>query len=158
MDSPTRIFCVTGGTGFLGVAVVRILLSRGHTVRVIVRNADKVLAANPGLEMHLGDILDEKFMERACEGAHGIFHLAGIVEHSRAASANVYRINVDGTRSVMLAAAKHGLKVVLTSTSGTVAVSKTPVVRGTQLDTRWGSSILGPTTTRRGRGRRLRAR
>jgi dihydroflavonol-4-reductase len=130
MEAARRVFCVTGGTGFLGVAVVRILLSKGHRVRVIVRTADHVLAATPGIEMHLGSINDEPFMERVCEGAHGIFHLAGIVEHSRSSTANVYRINVDGTRSVMRAAAKHGLKVVFTSTSGTVAVSRRPEVRG----------------------------
>lgn len=37
-------------------------------------------------------------------GAHGVFHLAGVVDHSRLSAPYVYRVNVEGTRNVMIAA------------------------------------------------------
>lgn len=121
MDAP---FVVTGGTGFLGVALVQLLLSRGHSVRVLVRRSDPALVGRAGVELALGDVTDASCVERACAGARGVFHLVGIVEHSRGAAAAVYKINVDGTVNVMEAAVKHQLKVVFVSTSGTVGVSR----------------------------------
>ena len=52
MDTPELIFCVAGGTVFFGLAILH---TRGHTV-LIVWNADKMLAAIPWVDMHLGDI------------------------------------------------------------------------------------------------------
>jgi len=96
----------------------------GYRVRVLVRNADAVLAGRDGVELALGDVADAACVRRVCQGARGIFHLVGIVEHSRAATANVYKINVNGTVNVMEAAAEHHLKVVFVSTSGVVGVSR----------------------------------
>jgi len=51
----------------------------------------------PGIELALGDVTDADCVEAACKGARGIFHLVGIVEHSRAAADKVYKVNVGGT-------------------------------------------------------------
>jgi len=103
-------------------------------VRVLVRNADAVLAGRDGVELALGDVADAACVRRVCQGARGIFHLVGIVEHSRAAAANVYKINVNGTVNVMEAAAEHHLKVVFVSTSGVVGVSRDGARVATDID------------------------
>eukprot|EP00802_Teleaulax_amphioxeia_P022434 Tamp_22880.p1 GENE.Tamp_22880~~Tamp_22880.p1 ORF type:complete len:221 (+),score=43.89 Tamp_22880:3-665(+) len=119
-------FVVTGGTGFLGVALVQLLLAKGYRARVLVRNSDPAFEGRPGIELALGDVTDADCVEAACKGARGIFHLVGIVEHSRAAADKVYKVNVGGTVNVMKAAAKHKIKVVFVSTSGTVGVNRDP--------------------------------
>ena len=57
----------------------------------------------------------------------GVFHLAGVVEHSRKDAAALHAVNVGGTLTVLAAAAAAGLRrVVYASTSGCVGVSKGP--------------------------------
>ncbi len=57
------MFLVTGGTGFLGVAIVRLLLDRGCRVRILVRNQDSVLAKKSGVEMCIGSVTDMASVE-----------------------------------------------------------------------------------------------
>ena len=57
------VFLVTGGTGFLGVAIVRLLLDKGHKVRVLVRNEDAVLSKEAGVEMCIGSVTDMRSVE-----------------------------------------------------------------------------------------------
>lgn len=72
-------------------------------------------------------------VDQASEGVKGIFHLVGIVQHSRTAAAEITEINVQGTVNVVEAAARAARlaggrvppKVVFASTSGTVAVRRT---------------------------------
>lgn len=94
--------------------------------QVLVRTPEKVFENKPNLEMVLGSVTDPACVDKACKGAHGVFHLAGVVDHSRLSAPYVYRVNVEGTRNVMIAAGKHRCKVVMASTSGTVGVSARP--------------------------------
>ena len=76
-------YIVTGGTGFLGVEVVKRLLEEGSFVRVVVRTKDdSALLQQDGVELALGSVTDQNFMDDACKGADGIFLLAGVVDHS----------------------------------------------------------------------------
>ncbi len=77
------VYVVTGGTGFLGVEVVKRLLEEGAGVRIVVRTKDdSALMQQKGVELALGSVTDQDFMDKACKGAKGIFHLAGVVDHS----------------------------------------------------------------------------
>jgi dihydroflavonol-4-reductase len=122
---------VTGGTGFLGAHVVRQLAERGERVRVLSRGPSAELAAL-GVELVQGDVVRDlesgTSLERAIEGAATIYHLAGFVSRNPDDGQRMMRIHVDGTRRVLEAAAKAGVRrVVLASTSGTIAVSREPV-------------------------------
>ena len=90
---------VTGGGGFLGKAIVRLLLARGDQVRSFSRNTYPALA-ELGVEQHSGEIGDAAAVVRAVEGCDIVFHVA--------AKAGVwgpyeefYRANVLGTRNVI---------------------------------------------------------
>ena len=81
------MYVVTGGTGFLGVEVVKRILEEGASVRIVVRTRDdSALMHQKGVELALGDVTDDNFMEQVCRGANGVFHLAGVVDHSRTLS------------------------------------------------------------------------
>ena len=61
--------CVTGGTGFLGSYLVRLLSESGHHVRVLHRPNSKLTAlAGLGYESVLGDVTDEDSMQKAFAG------------------------------------------------------------------------------------------
>lgn len=91
-----RVF-VTGAGGFVGLAVVRTLLARGHAVAGLVR----VSEPPPGVEIVRGDLLAPDTYRRAIAAADAVVHLAAATGRANAATHS--RINTDGTR--LLAAA-----------------------------------------------------
>jgi len=62
---------------------VRLLVSSGCKARIMVRGGDDVMASQPGVELFLGSVTDRQQVERAADGVDGVFHLVGIVQHSR---------------------------------------------------------------------------
>jgi nucleoside-diphosphate-sugar epimerase len=113
---------VTGGTGFLGAHLVRQLVARGEKVRVLARGG----GVPDGAEKVVGDVVQdlETPLEKAMEGCERIYHLAGFVSRDPDDGQRMMRVHIDGTRRVLDAA--KGRRVVVASTSGTVAVSREP--------------------------------
>jgi dihydroflavonol-4-reductase len=117
---------VTGGTGFLGETVCRELIARGHTVRSLARTSSPILDAL-GVEEIRGDVTSGGELTAAFARGPlaGVFHLAGVVSRDPADGQRMMRVHVDGTRRVLEAAAAAGVRrVVVASSSGTIAVSK----------------------------------
>ncbi len=110
---------VTGGGGFLGKAIVRLLLARGEQVRSFSRRAYPELA-ELGVEHYSGQLGDSEAVSRAIEGCDIVFHVA--------AKAGVwgpfeafYQANVVGTKNVIDACRQHGVqKLVYTSSPSVV--------------------------------------
>lgn len=117
---------VTGGTGFVGGAIVRELLKRGETVRVLARRTSKTDGlAKLGVEIAYGDILDEASIEKALEGCETLFHAAAIYEFWVPDEQRLTKTAIDGTRNAMEAAKRCGVKkVVYTSTAFTVGEAR----------------------------------
>jgi len=112
---------VTGATGFLGSTLVPMLRQAGHDVRVLVRSGVEV----PEVETVKGDVRDPDSVLRALAGVEGVYHLAGLVSRDPADARKMYELHVDGTRNLLTAAARAGLKrIVLASSSGTIGVSR----------------------------------
>ncbi|MCX5744139.1 MAG: NAD-dependent epimerase/dehydratase family protein [Proteobacteria bacterium] len=115
---------VTGATGFLGEHLCRVLVERGHVVRGLARSRSAVLA-DLGVEHVRGDVLAGPELDRALDGVHVVFHLAGAVSRDPDDAQRMMRLHVDGTRRVLERMAAAGVKrMVLASTSGTHGVSK----------------------------------
>lgn len=110
---------VTGGGGFLGGAIVRMLRARGDAVRSFSRGAYPQLAAL-GVEQCRGDLDDREAVARAAEGCGLVFHVAakaGIWGEYR----DFYRANVVGTENVIAACRRHGIaRLVYTSSPSVV--------------------------------------
>jgi nucleoside-diphosphate-sugar epimerase len=98
---------VTGGGGFLGGAIVRLLVSRGDEVRSFSRG-DYPELKRQGVARFRGDIADRDALIRAAEGCDIVFHAA-----ARAGIWGSYReyfmTNVTGTENVIAACLHHGI-------------------------------------------------
>lgn len=125
---------VTGGTGFVGANLVAALVRRGDHVRVL-RRANSSLIALDGLDVEhvVGDILEPDAVARAVAGCDLVFHVAALSSYWRARRADVYRVNVEGTRMVMEACLRAGVSRVV-HTSSIAAIGIPP--RGTIGDER----------------------
>jgi len=117
---------VTGGTGFVGGAIVRELLRRGREVRVLARTTSKTGPLEKlGVAIALGDILDGASVTRALEGRDTLFHAAAIYEFWIQDRARLMQTEVEGSRNAMEAALAAGVKrVVYTSSSLVVGEGK----------------------------------
>lgn len=115
---------VTGGTGFLGSHLVRLLVAEGvKNVRVLATSAPAWLE-ELGVETVRGSVTSPEDLTRAVEGVGEIYHLAGRVSREPEDAHEMYRLHVEGTRLLCEAAARAGVRsVVMASTSGTVAVT-----------------------------------
>ncbi len=124
---------VTGGTGFLGAHLVPKLVEAGHQVRVLARTEGAALP--PGVERVKGDLRDIESVKRAVAGIDALYHLAGLVSFRPEDGRKMYELHVDCTRELLARVKESGQKprVVLASTSGTIAVSKDDRV-GTEAD------------------------
>lgn len=72
-------YLVTGGSGFLGIPLVKYIIDNGGNVRVIARDEGKLITlreAYPSVEIYPGDISDPVEVKQAMKGINGVFHLA----------------------------------------------------------------------------------
>lgn len=117
---------VTGATGFIGSNLVKALISNGFPVRALTReNSNSSNLKNLDIEIHHGDLLDYKSLERALKGCVFLFHVAAHYSLWDVSKDLIYKINVDGTRNILKAALKTGIKkTVYTSTVGCIGIPK----------------------------------
>jgi dihydroflavonol-4-reductase len=116
---------VTGATGFLGTHLVRSLLEAGDEVVALCR-AEEPELEDINVHVVLGDVLDAASVARAAEGCEGVYHAAGKVSRRREDAEELYAVHVEGTKNVVHGARAAGVRrVVVASTSGTVAVRET---------------------------------
>lgn len=113
---------VTGATGFVGAAVARRLVAKGHAVRVLVRpNADRRNLHGLDVEVVQGDLTDGASLERAVSGCQAVFHVAADYRLWVPDPKSMYATNVDGTRAVVEAAVNSGVdRIVYTSSVATL--------------------------------------
>jgi dihydroflavonol-4-reductase len=121
MSPPHRKTLVTGGTGFVGRAVVTELLAAGRAVRVLARQKEHPALQGLDVELAPGDLRDEDSLKRAVAGCTSLFHVAADYRLWVPDPETMYAVNVDGTRNLLAAAAAAGVtRVVHTSTVGTL--------------------------------------
>ena len=119
---------VTGASGFLGGHLVRELVRRGDgPVRAMQSGAAPAWLKDLGVEIVRGSVTVPSDVAAALRGVDRVYHLAGFVSLKPADTHRLYEVHVDGTRILCEAAVAAGVRrIVLSSTSGTVAVSKRP--------------------------------
>lgn len=115
---------VTGATGFIGGNLMRELLRQGIEVRALVRNGrDTSSLAELGTETCRGDLCDASSLDQAVAGCDVVFHVAAQYSFWVPDVRAMYETNVGGTRRLLEAALRHGVKkVVYTSSVATLAI------------------------------------
>jgi len=126
-------YLVTGATGFLGRHLVRALLDHGHAVVALVRKPTTDLPSE--VVQAQGDILDRESIAIAARGTDGVYHCAGKVSRKPEDAQELHEIHVTGTKNVLAACTEAGVhRLVVASTSGTIAVSEDPDKVSTEED------------------------
>ena len=117
---------VTGGTGFVGSAVVRRLLAEGEAVRVLTRaGSDQRNLEGLDVEIATGDLLDKGSLSAALAGCDALFHVAADYRLWVPDPGRLYRTNVEATETLMRAAADAGVRrIVYTSSVAVLATAR----------------------------------
>jgi dihydroflavonol-4-reductase len=102
---------VTGATGFVGSAVARVLLARGHQLRLLARpSSDRRNLAGLDAEVVAGDLTDPGSLARAAAGCRYVVHVAADYRFWVPDPEPMLRANVEGTRAIMRAAQAAGVE------------------------------------------------
>jgi len=122
---PTDLVLVTGGSGFLGSAVVRALIARGLRVRALVRSSSP-LDNLTGLDCEVvaGDLTDRESLRAAIRGVRYLFHVAADYRLWARDPSIIMRVNFEGTCSLMREALSAGVeRIVYTSSVAALRVA-----------------------------------
>jgi dihydroflavonol-4-reductase len=117
---------VTGATGFLGSHVAHVLAEQGAELRLLVRPTSDLrniegLSADRVVDRVVGDLRGPASIEKALSGCDVVFHVAADYRLWVTDPGEMYRSNVEGTRTLLEAARKQGVRrVVYTSSVATM--------------------------------------
>lgn len=137
---------VTGGGGFLGQALCRGLLQRGHEVASFNRGHYPALDTL-GVRQLQGDLADRDAVLAACTGVDAVFHNAAKAG-AWGSYDSYHRANVVGTDNVIAACRTHGIgRLVYTSSPSVTHRANHPVAGGTADNVPYGEDFKAPYAT-----------
>lgn len=107
---------ITGGTGFVGYHTAQALMAAGHSVVLLVRSVDKMYQLygdDCEVGYTRGDVTDVTKVRKALEGCDAVIHSAAMVSTRASDADQVYNTNFNGTKTVIGAALKAGVKSII---------------------------------------------
>lgn len=120
---------VTGGTGYVGPAVVQEMLREGHEVVALEHRHPLAVPDHPRLRRVKGDVSDPASLKRAFHACDAVAHLVAIIREKPGKGVTFDRIHVEGTRHVVEAAREQGVRRFLLMSANGVEHANTPYFR-----------------------------
>jgi len=127
-------YVVTGGAGFIGSYIVKLLIEKGHKIVIIdnlhTGNLSRLKEIENKIEFHKIDIRNYEKVKRIIKDVDGIFHQAAltIVSESFLKPDEYFDVNVNGTNNIFKIAKELGIKVIFASSSSVYGnVDKVPI-------------------------------
>lgn len=108
MENTSKVV-MTGATGHVGYALLLELINTGAKPTILIRK-DIDIFDGLNCEKAFGDVTDPASLEKAFEGADIVYHSAGVIELKPGNEQLVYDVNVTGTKNVVEACKKCGVK------------------------------------------------
>ncbi len=117
---------VTGGTGFIGIPLVKKLHDLGHNVKLLIRESSNTTPFKDlgNIDYVIGDVQDISSLEKAVNKVEAIYHLAAYTGIWAKDKSIYYDINVKGTENIVIVALKNDLKLFYVSSF--TAIGPTP--------------------------------
>ena len=100
---------ITGGTGYVGYALVKLLEEKGEPFRLFLRK-DNPIFDGIECEKAFGNLGSVEDLAKAFEGAETVYHIAGLVDITNKLGKELWEVNVEGTKNVIAACKKCGVK------------------------------------------------
>ncbi len=119
---PRPALLISGGSGFVGQALVRELLRDkplidASEIRIFDIHPPDFLSTDPRIHYVQGDVRNSDALAEAMVGIDAVFHLASMVDWGTHKPETVYEINTDGTRNALIAARDTGVRAFIHTSS-----------------------------------------
>jgi NADH dehydrogenase len=99
---------ITGGSGFVGRAIIHQLLISGHSVRALIRQPAALFHFS-NVETVVGDTTQPETLEKQLSGCHAVIHLVGIIREFPGRGITFDQLHIASTHNVLRAAAEQGI-------------------------------------------------
>ncbi|MCR5485660.1 MAG: NAD-dependent epimerase/dehydratase family protein [Clostridiales bacterium] len=109
MNNEKPVSVITGGTGYVGLALVKHLVSQGENIRLFLLEDHPCL---DGIECEkiFGNICNAEDVDKCFKGAETVYHIAGVVDISGKKEQLMWNVNVGGTKNVVESCKRQGVK------------------------------------------------
>ena len=105
-----KTLCITGANGFIGSHVAIQAAQKGYQLRLLLRSEPQPAVRGLGAQIFRGDVRNDADLAPFLAGADALLHVAGVNTPSSSQRENIFTSNVEGTKQILRAAQKAGVR------------------------------------------------